>query len=140
MRSFRVYTITLLLLILLLVAGFFAGFRYGADQGRQEWMQLPIRTKEHNVKQIILANIEMGQDRGSQKRLSGGISEADIYPIIRDIQSHVRPETWKFNQNFSLRPDVSKLGIVISANDVIHAEIEEYLASRISTLTEKPIR
>lgn len=138
MRRWKVFSLGFLLFVILLICGWFAGFQRGYNDGRQVWQDLPIRTKHHQVGPLIHATLLKQVEEAKTtpgKMFLGGITEADFYAVTSEIKKNVRPQLWEANHEFQMIPDIGKLQLKVIANDVIHAEIEDFLKAKLNTVS-----
>ena len=124
------YSLGILLFLIAVVGGYFAGLDRGFEAGKKEWCQLPVFTKSYDVSKLIVP-----QTPGKQLGLGGAITEADFHPLIDRLKSKTLSHVWEHDSNSSIRPLVSRLSIVVTANGTMQYELERTLALEQVELT-----
>ncbi len=117
-RRFFRFSLFTLMLVFTCVAGYFSGWRWGAQQRQQDNYDNSVFAKVYNVADLVTIDPS-----------SIGISRADFDPLLELIVSTIEHSSWKENSTGvgEIQPFPSNLSIVVSNSGKAHDGIAELL-------------
>jgi hypothetical protein len=114
------YSLAFLLLLVAIVAGFFAGHHRGYELGFQHWQKLPVKTVTYSVTDLI--------ERESSADGQMKDSEILVEEFAELVRNQVMPEFWDVDPNTTLSPFSANKSLIVSGNDMMHSSVREFLA------------
>jgi hypothetical protein len=123
-RGFR-FSLGMLLALIACICFFLGGNILGQRQATRTLMRkFPTSSKTYSVEDLVMGTkLGAGGPGGA-----GGGARADFESLMTKIQERCSPETWEGTGGPGrISPFPLNLSLIVSANDLVHQEIEELL-------------